>query len=337
MKQTFSYLETHSVDPFYNLAFEEYILCHRRKGNYLILWQNENTIVVGRYQNTKAEIDAAFVEAHNIHVVRRATGGGAVYHDLGNLNYSFITDVESAEQITKEKFITPIVSALQELGLSAEASGRNDILVDGRKVSGTAQRLEKGRLLHHGTLLFDADLTVLAGALNVDTEKFCSKGIQSVRSRVGNIRACLKEDMALRDFWAFLRTKLAGSDSGEAQLFPAELESIQTLCREKYGTWDWNFGRSPNYNMRNKRYWPAGCLECFLSVEHGKVAEIAFYGDFLFLSSWYELAAALQGCPYQKEAFSNVLDQFPLERYFGGIHKLELLETIFYPGAAPMS
>ena len=160
------YLETGSTDPAYNLAFEEYVLTHRMDGDYLILWQNDNTVVVGQNQNTAAEINRAFVEAHGVHVVRRTTGGGAVYHDLGNLNYSFITD-EEAGSLRLERFTAPVVDALASLGLQAEASGRNDILVEGRKVSGTAQRVYKTRILHHGTLLFDSDPDMVAGALNV--------------------------------------------------------------------------------------------------------------------------------------------------------------------------
>ena len=151
------YLETHSQNPYYNLAFEEFVLTHRLEGEYLLLWQNDNTIVVGQNQNTEAEINRAFVEEHHINVVRRSTGGGAVYHDLGNLNYSFITDAGELQELAMQRFTAPVVEALKGLGLNAEASGRNDILVEGRKVSGTAQRVSHGRILHHGTLLFDSD------------------------------------------------------------------------------------------------------------------------------------------------------------------------------------
>ena len=170
MSEQVTYLETGSLDPHYNLAFEEYVLCNRREGEYLLLWQNDNTIVIGQNQNAEAEINRAFVEEHHINVVRRTTGGGAVYHDLGNLNYSFITDAGDSDQLAMERFTRPVVEALKALGLQAEASGRNDILVEGRKVSGTAQRIVKGRILHHGTLLFDANPSMVAGALRVDPE-----------------------------------------------------------------------------------------------------------------------------------------------------------------------
>ena len=209
MEKTVHYLETHSQNPYYNLAFEEYVLCHRTEGDYLLLWQNDNTIVVGRNQNTEAEINRAFVEEHHINVVRRGTGGGAVYHDLGNLNYSFITDVGD-DGISIRRFTQPVVAALRSLGLNAEASGRNDILVEGRKVSGTAQRRHAGRILHHGTLLFDANPGMVAGALNVDPEKFRSKSTKSVRARIGNIRDFLPVDMDLPAFWTYLKDALSG-------------------------------------------------------------------------------------------------------------------------------
>lgn len=335
MDTTVFYLETHSLDPRYNLAFEEYVLRRRTEGDYLLLWQNDNTVVVGQNQNTVAEIDPAFVEEHRINVVRRITGGGAVYHDLGNLNYSFITDVRNAETITMDRFTRPVVEALRNLGVPANASGRNDILAGERKVSGTAQRLIGNRILHHGTLLFDTDPAMVSGALRTDPEKFRSKSAKSVRSRIGNIRDLLREDMDLPAFWAYLKRSLAGGGLTECALSAEELAEVEALKREKYDSWEWNFGRSPRYAMTNKRYWDRGCLEIQVQVEKGRITDIAFFGDFLSVCPLNSLSAALKGAAYTKEAFAAVLDQYPLEQCFGGITREEVLETAFNLGRSP--
>lgn len=333
MNPQIHYLETNSLDPAYNLAFEETVLRRRTQGDYLLLWQNDNTVVVGQNQNAEAEIDRAFVEAHGIHVVRRTTGGGAVYHDMGNLNYSFITDIGDAQRLTMERFTRPVVEALRGLGLQAEASGRNDILVEGRKVSGTAQRMMGGRILHHGTLLFDANPDMVAGALHADPAKFQSKSSKSVRSRVGNIRAFLKEDMDLAAFWAYLKEALAGDGLTPDHLTEEELAAVDELRRDKYDTWEWTFGRSPRYSMTNRRRWDGGSLEPHLEVEKGLITGIVFYGDFLSLRSLEPVTEALVGCPFRREAVAAVLDRFPLEQYFGGISREEILDTLFYAGA----
>lgn len=324
-----TYLETGSHDPAYNLAFEEYVLRHRTDGDYLLLWQNDNTVVVGQNQNTEAEINRQFIEEHHIHVVRRSTGGGAVYHDLGNLNYSFITDAGDAERMTMERFTVPIVEALRGLGLCAEASGRNDILVEGRKVSGTAQRLLGHRILHHGTLLFDSDPAMVSGALNVDPEKFRSKSTKSIRSRIGNIRDFLKADMGLEEFWQYLKVNLTGSGVVEGKLTSDELDEIEKLKLTKYDTWDWTYGRSPRYTMRNKRYWDGGILEVLADVEHGVIVNITFYGDFLSIHPLAEVTSALTGILFREENFCKVLERFDLKKYFGNIRKDEIMETVF--------
>jgi len=331
MAEIIHYLETRSVDPAYNLAFEETVLTRRREGDYLLLWQNQNTIVVGQNQNVEAEINRAFVEAHDIQIVRRMTGGGAVYHDLGNLNYSFITDAGDLERLTMDRFTRPVVDALRALGLNAEASGRNDILVDGKKVSGTAQRLAKGRILHHGTLLFDSDPEMVAGALHADPEKFRSKGVKSVRSRVGNIRDALPEDMDLPDFWAYLKEAFAkGGLLQEETLSLEEMGVLEELKRSKYDSWAWTCGRSPKYALTNKRRFSGGLLEVGVQVEHGLITGIRFCGDFLSLTSLEPLEKALEGCPFRQEDVGAVLDRFPLRELFGAIGREEVLDTLFH-------
>ena len=328
MEKNVHYLETHSQNPYYNLAFEEYVLYHRTEGDYLLLWQNDNTIVVGQNQNTEAEINRAFVEQHHINVVRRGTGGGAVSHDLGNLNDSFITDIGDGG-VSIRRFTEPVVAALRSLGLNAEASGRNDILVEGRKVSGTAQRLHDGRILHHGTLLFDANPGMVAGALQVDPEKFRSKSTKSVRARIGNIRDFLPVDMDLPAFWAYLKETLSGGGLTSDALTADELAAVERLKAEKYDTWQWNYGRSPKFDVTRKGYWDGGALEANLSIANGVITDARFYGDFLAVREMETLVERLKGVAFRPETVRAVLEDCPIAELFGGITIDEVLCTIF--------
>lgn len=322
----YHYLETGSTDPYYNLAFEEYILMNKTAGSYLILWQNDNTIVVGQNQNTAAEVNRSFVMQHGIHVVRRTTGGGAVYHDLGNLNYSFISDLDVG---FGKAFSAIVVKALCSLGIDAAVSGRNDITIGDQKISGTAQRVFRGRILHHGTLLFDSNLETIAGALNVDPEKFKSKHTKSVRSRVGNIRPFLGKDMELIEFKEYLKTAL--TDNGfipETLSLQAQTE-IQSLRDTKYATEAWNWGTSLPSTFTNKSWFPAGCLEICTDIVNNHIHNLHFFGDYLSLCSQDELSAALEGCPYSCDAVDAILQKFDLICLFGGITAENILDTLF--------
>ena len=328
MNKTY-YLETGSTDPAFNLAFEEYVQTHRRTGNYLILWQNANAVIIGRNQNTEEEINPVFVKEHDIKVIRRNTGGGAVYHDMGNLNYSFITDSGDIAERSAALFTEPVVRALKALGLDAESSGRNDILVSGRKVSGTAQHIIQGRILHHGTLLFESNPEMIAGALNPDPTKFASKSVKSVRSRVGNIRAFLPTDMALKNFWDYLKRALVSDGIELTSLTTEELSQINELKAQKYDTWDWNFGHSPKFQRKCKNRYDGGLLEIHLSVAGGKIQDIRIRGDFLSLTPVDPLESALKDCIYREDIVSAILDKFDLQAILGNIEKQEFLETLF--------
>ena len=362
------YLETGSVDPAYNLAFEEYVLTHRTKGDYLILWQNDQSVIIGQNQNTLEEINEAFVKTHGIRVVRRQTGGGAVYHDLGNLNYSFITDWNDDADIAIRKFTDAVTDALKSLGLRAEASGRNDILIDGRKVSGTAQRILGHRILYHGTLLFDTDPEMIAGALHADPAKFTSKSTKSVRSRVGSIRESLREsrqenthgncpdnahesidessreistepagkDLTIREFWSMIREQLIKAADPEyvgasvfACLTEEELAGVQELKSSKYDTWEWNFGRSPQFSFQNRKRFPGGTIEVRLDIERGMIRDAVIYGDFLSMKPLDELLGKLKGLPYLEEKVREALADIDIGMYLGSITKEDLLSVMF--------
>jgi lipoate-protein ligase A len=324
------YTEPDSTDPYYNLAYEEYILAHKREGDWFMLWQNANTIVVGMNQNPLEEIDADFVRDHSINVIRRMTGGGAVYHDLGNLNYSFITDAGDPERLSMERFTGAICGALGAMGIRAEASGRNDIIIQGKKISGTAQRLLNGRLLLHGTLLFDSDLSMVAKALRPSPEKFLSKSTKSVQSRVANIRDFLPEGMPIDKFKNRLLIALTADQFAYERLISREIDEVDRLSETKYRTWNWNYGASPPYSATRKRArFDGGTLEAYIAVEHGLIGSISFRGDFMARLPLQPLEAALIGRRFDYREVADLLAGFPLEEMFGGVTKDEILDVLF--------
>lgn len=323
------YYETNCTDPCFNLAFEEYLLERKRKGDILMLWQNANTVVVGLNQNTVQEIDPVFVHKHGITVVRRTTGGGAVYHDMGNLNYSFITDLVDAENMSIASFSKPVCDALAELGVNAEVSGRNDIIVEGKKVSGVAQRIYKGRILHHGTLLFKTDPTMISGALKVDPSKFSSKSTKSVRNRVGNIKDYLSNDMSLAEFWEHLRINLCGDDTRVCMLTDEELAVISRNAENKYRSWDWTYGCSPKFNYCNSLRFRSGLVEVKLMVEKGVITAVSFSGDFMAVVDSSAAVNTLMGTRYDREEVSAKLCNLDIASMFGDVSDQELLSVIF--------
>jgi lipoate-protein ligase A len=300
-------IDARTLDPDHNLALEEYVFSHMpRDKEYLILWQNDNAVIIGRHQNTLAEIDAQYVKQHNIRVVRRMSGGGAVYHDLGNLNFSFIVDA-AGSQVDLERFCLRIALALGELGLDARLDGRNDILAEGCKISGNAQYMREGRVMHHGTLLFDSDLSVLSKALKPDPEKIKAKGVKSVRSRVANIRSLLKQDMTLDQFRDHLARYLLGGDGMRYELTQQDLAKIEAIRAQRYGTWEWNYGASAQCDLeRRTRIEGVGTVRAHIRLDHGRIADVTFTGDFFSTIEPAGLSALLRGRPLTQEALQDV-------------------------------
>ena len=319
------YLESPSRDPYFNLALEEYVFERMDKSkSYFLLWQNDNTIVVGKYQNTAEEIDQAYVDAHHIRVARRLSGGGAVYHDRGNLNFTFIVDRADAPGLNFKIFVRPVVEALARFGVHAAFTGRNDLTIDGMKFSGNAQYARRGRLLHHGCIMLDSNLTSVADALRVKEAKFDSKAVKSVRSRVTTINAHAPAPISMEDFKGALKEcAMASGELEPCTLTEEDLAAIRKLRDEKYATWAWNYGFSPAYDMRREMKFPAGLVTAHLSAEGGKIKAVRFYGDFFGNGELGELERAMVGLPLDGH-LTEALEALRVGDYMSGITAEEL-------------
>jgi lipoate-protein ligase A len=295
------------TSPSFNLAAEEWLL-HNSPEPVFMLWRNAPAVIVGRHQNTAAEIDLDFVRERGIAVIRRITGGGAVFHDLGNVNFSFVRLGCSEGGLDFARFTGPILGALQAMGVECAFDGRNDLVAGGRKFSGNAQHIEHGRVLHHGTLLFDSRLEDMAGALRPDILKFQGKAVQSVPARVG----MLKEHLPHMDVEKFMRLLFAHMlrtlPGTRRDLSGEEEEAIAELARTRYESWEWNFGASPAYGFARRARIPAGAFDVRLDVKQGIVRAACIRGDFFTLRPVEELEALLCGCPHERGELAAVLE-----------------------------
>ncbi len=283
-----------NTDPYFCLAAEEYLLKNFSEDIFM-LWQSKDTVVVGKHQNALAEINYRFVRENNITVARRISGGGTVFHDDGNVNFAFIKNVGSPAEISFKMFTSPVVDALAKLGIQATTSGRNDLLIEGLKISGNAEHVYKNRVLHHGTLLFSSDLKNLGQAIKVFPGKYESKAVQSNRSQVANISSFLKTPMKIEEFNQFLLDfQLEKPGVKMYELNENDIQTIQQFSEEKFSTWDWNFGYSPKYSFQNSTEIEGKKLNVQMKISKGIISEIKIGGNYFDAKTGLQLEKQLQ-------------------------------------------
>ncbi|HHV78444.1 MAG TPA: lipoate--protein ligase [Firmicutes bacterium] len=322
------YVPNESVDPHFNLALEEYVLKEMDAERYILLWQNSPSVIVGRFQNTLGEINLEYVTKHRINVVRRITGGGAVYHDLGNLNFTFI-EPKTQDPVDLGAYSRRIARALQQMGLNVEVSGRNDVTIDGKKFSGNAQYIYRGRVLHHGTILYDSNLDNLEAALNVKPDKMTSKGVKSVRQRVANLIDYMPRRMSLAEFKTRLLEQLFdGEPIRVLDLSEDQIAAVRELVARKYGTWEWNYGESPDYNRKAVGRFSWGGIELYLKVNDGRIQSCKIYGDFFTNENVSDLEAGLCGIQYDEEGVTAAYYALDVPRYFENMQLDEFLRLV---------
>lgn len=325
------YLESKSNDPAYNTALELYAFQElAKKDNVFFLWINQPCIVVGKNQNTVEEIDQDYCDAHGVKIVRRVSGGGAVYHDYNNLNYTIISNEEKGEVFNFKSMSQPVLDALAEMGVNAEFTGRNDLQIGDRKFCGNAQYIKGNRVMHHGCMMFDVDLSVLSKALTVSKDKIESKGKKSVRARVTNIKEHLSdESLTVKDYLNKLRSFMDEKyDMEEYHLTEEDEKRIQEIMEEKNKSWDWVYGKNPEFTIQRKRRLPSGKVEANINVIKGVIENVKFYGDFFGVRDVQELADLLKGVTYDKKSISAVINQIHINDYFMGVTNEEAIDIL---------
>jgi lipoate-protein ligase A len=297
-----------TTDPYFNIASEEYLLKNFSEDIFL-LYRNSPSVIVGKHQNTFAEINYWFVKEKDIKVIRRLSGGGTVYHDVGNLNFCFIRNGQIGSLVDFQKFTEPIVAMLKSIGIPAERSGRNDLNINGFKISGNAEHVFKNRTLHHGTLLISSSLNNLRGALHSNPENYLDKAIKSVRSKVTNLREYLPKDTTIESFRNHLIEHIFATfpDIRTYEYSDKDLKFIHQLVDQKYSTWEWNFGYSPKFTFKNSGKINGDVIDLEITIDKGIIQNITVNLNNNPVSG---IANFLSGVRYSEETVRQKLQQF---------------------------
>ncbi len=322
-------IKNEHTDPCFNAAAEEHLF-RNITANCFMLYRNRPSIIVGKHQNTLAEINLDFVQKKSIMVVRRLSGGGAVYHDLGNLNFTFIRNGEMGKLVDFVKFTQPILEVLNNLSVPARFEGVNDLRIGNQKISGNAEHVFKNRVLHHGTLLFSSNLEDLNMALKIREDVYHDKAVRSVRSNVVNISRFLKSEISIMEFRdiIFKHILTAFTNAEEYELNEHDEKSIRQLMDQKYTTWEWNFGYSPRYQLKRSVQLGEKKLSIRLLVEHGIISEIHLL-DQQAKKPLLALEQELIGVPHNQTAIRKKLDTFDISPFLPGIDKHNLINGFF--------
>ncbi|HFU6924008.1 TPA: lipoate--protein ligase [Streptococcus agalactiae] len=325
------YIVNTSNDPAYNVALEAYAFQKLTDiDEIFILWINEPAIIIGRYQNTIQEINKEFIDKNGIHVVRRLSGGGAVYHDLNNLNYTIISNNTQEGAFDFQTFSKPVIDTLAKLGVKAEFTGRNDLEINGQKFAGNAQAYYKGRMMHHGCLLFDVDMSVLGQALKVSKDKIESKGIKSVRARVTNIVDHLSDKITVQEFSDAILAQMKEEypEMDEYVLSDAELSEIQAMRDNQFATWDWTYGKAPEYTIERGVRYPAGKITTYANVENSTIKSVKIFGDFFGVKPVDDIEKMLEGVRYDYKDVLAALKTVDTSQYFSRMTPEEITKAI---------
>lgn len=331
------YLVTSNRDIRYNLALETYLMEHADLAEpILYFYINSPCIILGRYQDAYEEINLDYVKKHNIIVTRRTSGGGAVYDDLGNVSFSFITKDDGDSVGNFRKFTEPVIEALHEMGAhNAQLAGRNDLQIDGKKFSGNAMKTTNGRMFSHGTLMYDVDLDVIGKALDVPADKIASKGIKSVHSRVTNLKpyfAPQYQSLTIEQFRDTLAKKILGVDdlaqAREYVLDDQTKQLVEELNQKVYSNWDWIYGKSPESAIQHRQHFAQGTVDFRLQIDNGRIKYLKTYGDFFGQRKIDEFEQALIGVRYDRQAVEKALQPLQLSNYFGKISKQQIVDLL---------